>query len=109
MTDGQRVHLADDMDNVRAIYKNKAVADSYLDKGLQFSCEWLLHEIQPAAMKRAIETTRPGTLMELAPGPARLSVLLEEVKRGVMAENSEEMIEIARRRLRSAGSRPLGT
>lgn len=103
MTDAQKVRLADEIHSVGAIYKDKAIADSYLDKRLQFSWQRLLHENQVAAINRAIDTNRPATVLELAPGPARLSVLLEGVKRGVMVENSEEMIKIARRRLAERG------
>jgi SAM-dependent methyltransferase len=102
MTDAQKVRLADEIHSVGAIYKEKAVAGSYLEKRLQFSWQRLLHEKQVGALNRTIDAHHPS-ILELAPGPARLSVLLEGVKRGVMVENSEEMIEIARRRLAERG------
>jgi hypothetical protein len=66
---------------------------------LKFSWQQLQHELQVTAINRAIDAHRPARVLELAPGPARLSVRLHGIRSGVMVENSEEMIEIARCRL----------
>ncbi len=94
--------MADAPASVAAVYEKHAIARSYLDKRLQFSWQRFLHQRQVTALQQVIATYRPARALELAPGPARLAVHLTGV-RGVMVENSEEMVAIARERLQSAG------
>ena len=95
--------LADEQRSVAAIYEDGAIAGSYLDKRMQFSWQRLLHRQQIAILNRVIAQCAPASLLEVAPGPARLAVELTARVRGTMVENSEEMISIARQRLASAG------
>jgi SAM-dependent methyltransferase len=95
--------LADEPRSVAAIYEDGKVADSYLDRRLQFSWQRLLHRAQVAALNSALATYRPNRVLEVAPGPARLAVELAGVSRGVMVENSLEMLTIAADRLQTAG------
>ncbi|MGH8132483.1 MAG: class I SAM-dependent methyltransferase [Steroidobacteraceae bacterium] len=95
--------VADEPRSVAAVYEDGEVAASYLKKRLRFSWQRLLHERQVWAINQALAAHRPATVLELAPGPARMSVELKGVSRGVMVENSEEMIAIARARLAQAG------
>ncbi len=103
MIEEQKVKLADEIHSVGAIYKETAIADSYLEKRLRFSWQRLLHEKQAATLNRVIDVHRPTSVLELAPGPARLSTFLKGITYGVMIENSQEMIAIARRRLAEHG------
>jgi len=95
--------LADEHRSVAAIYESGAIAGSYLDKRMQFSWQRLLHDRQVAILQKAFDGANPERVLEVAPGPARLSVELKGVKRATMVENSEEMIAIARERLQRAG------
>lgn len=95
--------LADEEKSVSAIYQDKLIADSYLEKRLQFSWQRLLHEKQVAAVNNAIRSYLPKNILELAPGPARLAVELYRVKQGIMIENSEQMVSIALERLAKSG------
>jgi hypothetical protein len=94
---------ADDEITVAAQYQDGFVADNYLAERLRFSWQNLLHQKQVAAINRVLESFLPLKVLELAPGPARLSVNLKGVKHGFMVENSEEMIVIALKRLRDSG------
>jgi predicted O-methyltransferase YrrM len=95
--------LADEPRSVASVYEDGAIAGSYLAKRMQFSWQRLLHARQVGAVNAALRTHRPAQVLELAPGPARLSVELRGINRGVMVENSEEMIAIALARLKQAG------
>jgi hypothetical protein len=98
-----RKSIADEERSVAAIYEDEAIAGSYLEKRLQFSWQRLLHRKQVEAVNRVVAAARPASVLEVAPGPARLAAELRGVTRGVMIENSEEMIAIAHNRLRHKG------
>jgi SAM-dependent methyltransferase len=99
----QQKPLADEQRSVAAIYESGAIAGAYLDKRMQFSWQRMLHRDQVSVLSRTIARLAPATLLEVAPGPARLAVELNHVAHGTMVENSEEMIAIARERLAGAG------
>ena len=103
MHDDLNQNLADQPRSVAAVYEDGAIAGSYLKKRMQFSWQRLLHRQQVAALNASFAVYRPASVLELAPGPARLSVELHGFARGVMVENSEEMIAIALSRLKQAG------
>lgn len=95
--------MADAKDGVAAVYEDEGVADSYLAKRMTFSWQKLLHRRQVEILNRVIAAHRPDSVLELAPGPARLSTDVSGVSHGVMVENSDAMIRIALRRLRQRG------
>ena len=95
--------IADTRESVAAIYERKQIATSYLDKRLRFSWQRLLHRRQVACLNAVLAQHRPDLVLEVAPGPARLTTDLTGVTRGVMVENSDEMVAIARERLAAAG------
>lgn len=97
------VKPADNENAVAAMYQNQSIADNYLEERLRFSWQRLLHKKQVAAINRIVASYRPEKVLELAPGPARLSISLQGIKEGIMVENSEEMILIALKRLREFG------
>lgn len=99
----QKKPLADEQRSVAAIYESGAIAGAYLDKRMQFSWQRMLHQKQVAILNATLARLAPASLLEVAPGPARLAVELIHGARGTMVENSEEMIAIARGRLMQAG------
>lgn len=103
MMEKQAQAIADRPDTVAAIYESSAIADTYLAKRMRYSWQRLLHHKQVAALNRVIAQYNPAQVLEVAPGPARLSVELRGIKRAVMVENSEQMIAIAAERLKRHG------
>lgn len=95
--------IADEKNAVAAIYEKNSITESYLDKRLQFTWQRLLHRKQVEAMNDVLAVSKPESCLEVAPGPARLAVELKGIRRGVMVENSQEMVAIANRRLHDAG------
>jgi ubiquinone/menaquinone biosynthesis C-methylase UbiE len=93
---------ADSPGTVAAIYADSSIAASYLQKRMKFSWQRLLHRRQVAVLNEVIARYRPRSVLEVAPGPARLAVELRGIERGVMVENSLEMIAISHKRLAEA-------
>jgi SAM-dependent methyltransferase len=90
-------------DSVKVLYEDVTVAEEYINQ--RFSHAWgrLLHRKQVAAVNHILATERIDHLLEIAPGPARLSAELKGVRRGMMVDNSEAMLAVAKRRLDAAG------
>ena len=96
-------NLADDETGVSSLYKDQTVADSYIKKRFTYSWQLLLHQAQVLEINTVIRRIQPQSILEIAPGPARLTVDLEGVKQGVMLEYSKEMLKVARKRLTEKG------
>jgi len=103
MKDGGVKALADEPRSVAAVYEDGVIAEGYLQKRLRFSWQRLLHRRQVAVLRDSIRRYRPQSVLEVAPGPARLSAELDGIARGVMVENSASMAAIARARLKQSG------
>lgn len=88
---------------VAALYKDTEVAETYIQK--RFSCSWsrLLHQKQVKEVNRVLASLQPDDVLELAPGPARVATELKGISRGLMLDQSEEMLAVAKRRLEAAG------
>lgn len=101
--------FADEKDSVAAVYEDGSIAKSYLDKRMRFSWQRLLHDRQVEVMNDLLAEYRPGRVLEVAPGPARLATELKGVRRGTMLENSKEMVAIAQSRLAASGMSEIWT
>jgi ubiquinone/menaquinone biosynthesis C-methylase UbiE len=88
---------------VADLYENSEVAETYITH--RFVSAWgkLLHKKQVRAINTLIEETKPKTILEIAPGPARLATELKGVGHGLMIDNSTAMLAVAQRRLQAAG------
>lgn len=96
-------HPVQDEQHVTSLYDDAAVATTYLQMRFQHAWSRLLHQRQVAVINRVIRRYQPTTVLELAPGPARLATDIQGVRQGVMIESSAEMLAVARQRLRRAG------
>ena len=92
-----KAHTEKDVANA---YKKKDVAQQYIKERFSFSWSKLLHEMQVTTVKKAVKKYNPQHIVELAPGPARIATDLEPIS-GTMVEFSEEMIHIAKQRLKA--------
>ena len=96
-------HSAQDEQNVAALYRDVEVAETYIRKRFSHAWSRLLHRKQVAEVNQVIRVYRPESVLEVAPGPARITTELEGVRRGVMLEYSEAMLALAQWRLAAAG------
>jgi SAM-dependent methyltransferase len=94
---------AQDESGVASLYQDTAVAATYMRKRFSHSWSQLLHQSQVAAINRVIHQYQPATILELAPGPARIATDLQGIRHGSMIEYSEPMLALAKQRLAMAG------
>ena len=89
--------------SVASLYQNTEVAETYVNKRFAFSWSQLLHETQAAQINRVIRESQPAMVVEVAPGPARLTTEVRGIRKGVLIEYSQEMLLQAKHRLEAAG------
>lgn len=91
----QREHL-------RQAYCRTSTAEEYVDR--RFASTWgaVLHEAQIAVLNDAIGRHGIRRVLEIAPGPARLSHAVTGFDRGCLCDANASMLSVARRRLLQA-------
>jgi len=89
--------------SVAGLYQNTEVAETYVDKRFTLSWSQLLHETQAVQVNRVIRESQPEMVVEVAPGPARLTTEIRGIQKGVLIEYSQEMLVQAKQRLGAAG------
>jgi SAM-dependent methyltransferase len=84
---------------IRGAYSATGTAEEYVDK--RFASAWgsVVHAAQVTLVNGLIEAHRVKRVLELAPGPARLSKEITGFERGYLCEFNESMLTVARRRL----------
>lgn len=88
-------------DEIAGYYRERAVVDAYVRKRTAQPLNGTLHAAQVRYLRRALAAAAPKGVLELAPGPARLTAELPLVGcRGVAVEYSEGMLGAARLRMR---------
>jgi len=91
-------------DAIREAYRDETVAREYVDTRFREPLGALLHARQVTAIRRLIDEKRPSRVLEIAPGPGRLTVDVSKgidgfVMMPVLVEASAQMLSEARRRL----------
>jgi ubiquinone/menaquinone biosynthesis C-methylase UbiE len=99
----ETINLASNETDVSSLYQDIQVAESYIEKRFTYSWQQLLHRTQVGELNKVLRRYKPISVLEIAPGPARLATELNGIKRGTMLEYSEEMLAIARKRLQASG------
>lgn len=96
--------------DIREAYRDERVAREYIDQRFREPIGALLHDRQAAMVKRLVGTLQPSAILEIAPGPARLTVELASVFRGngVVLDASAQMLGLARERMAASGHRTWG-
>lgn len=91
--------------DIREAYRDPAVAAGYIDQRFRDPLGAQLHANQAAALRRLIRRHAPAQVLEIAPGPGRLTTEVARlVKSGTVVEASAPMLAEARRRLGAAGA-----
>src|ERR1700731_44576 len=86
-------------DEIRGAYSETRTAEEYVDR--RFASAWgsVMHHAQVNVVNAVIRTHQVQRVLEIAPGPARLSRDVFGFSRGYLCEFNESMVEVARRRL----------
>lgn len=93
----------DQRDELQAYYQDERVVAEYLRRRTAQPLNGLLHRAQVEFLNRAIRERRPKRVLEIAPGPARLTAELDYQGQGVAIDASPAMLATARSRLRERG------
>lgn len=93
----------DQRDELQAYYKDERVVAEYLRRRTAQPLNGLLHRSQVEFLNAAIREREPKRVLEIAPGPARLTAELEYRGQGVAIDASPAMLTTARSRLRQRG------
>jgi len=91
--------LASNERAVSALYQNSTVANKYIQDRFVLAWQQLLHRMQVRSVQQSIQLFNPDNVLEIAPGPARLTTELTGISKGTMLEYSSDMINVARVRL----------
>ena len=89
--------------DVRKLYEDEKVAEDYVQDRFQQAWSRLLHRTQVNCVNHLIAQSDFKRVLEVAPGPARLTAEIDGVRNGTLVEASAEMIEVARHNLEKAG------
>jgi SAM-dependent methyltransferase len=86
---------------IREAYRDVDVAEGYIDQRFRQPLGAFLHARQVRFLKRLLAKQRPGRVLEIAPGPARLtSAVTSHLPRGTtILDASAQMLAQARKRL----------
>ncbi len=89
---------------VREAYQDERLAQAYVGERFREPLGALLHDRQKRALLRLLARHRPDRILEIAPGPARLTIELPSNPEhpGILIDSSRQMLDVARARLESA-------
>ena len=85
---------------IQAYYRDPAVVAEYIRRRTAQPLNGMLHRQQVRFLNQVLGERRPGRVLEVAPGPARLTTELAHDGRGIAVDGSDEMVAVARDRLR---------
>jgi ubiquinone/menaquinone biosynthesis C-methylase UbiE len=90
---------------IRDAYRSDETASRYVRERFEHSIGALLHRRQASILKEVLSRARPRRVLEIAPGPGRLSTEVVSAVRGtlVLADASHSMLQNAKRVLTGRG------
>ncbi len=86
----------DTKEEIQHYYRGSAVAEGYVRERFTSELHRLLHERQVAAVRRASDILRPRRILEIAPGPGRVTADVSPAGKLVCLEYNEGMITVGR-------------
>jgi ubiquinone/menaquinone biosynthesis C-methylase UbiE len=91
---------------IRDAYRDDGVASTYIDQRFRQPLGALLHQRQAAVLRHVIADCRPDSVLEIAPGPARLTIEIVSSLRKppVVIDASPQMLAQAKHRLAEHGA-----
>lgn len=88
-------------DDIQAYYRDPTVVSEYIERRTAQPLNGLLHRRQVAFINAALRERRPQRVLEIAPGPARLTAELDFPGPILGVDGSWEMLLLAHQRLRA--------
>ena len=96
--------LVTSSDGIKGYYDDLMVIENYLEKRTAQPFGAVLHERQVSFLQQVIEQLPAGRVLDLAPGPARLSAECTPLGLAVAMDASLNMLRAARQRLVASGN-----
>lgn len=90
--------------DLKEYYFDKNRVDNYIEERFKRPFGRILHEAQVEVVNEAIRTNLARKVLELAPGPGRVTVEVTGFEEGVMVDSSENMLNLAKKRLSDRNS-----
>jgi ubiquinone/menaquinone biosynthesis C-methylase UbiE len=92
-------------EEIRGAYSQTDTAEQYIDT--RFTSAWgsVMHAAQVRVVNESIRAYGVKQLIEIAPGPARISSDVSGFERGYLCEFNDSMLRVARRRLAGTNGR----
>ncbi|MBM9513972.1 class I SAM-dependent methyltransferase [Desulfogranum marinum] len=90
--------------DLKEYYFDKELVDSYIDERFKHPLGRILHETQVTVINESIQTYGVQDVLELAPGPGRVSLDVTGFQQGVMVDSSDNMLELAKKRLSTSAN-----
>jgi ubiquinone/menaquinone biosynthesis C-methylase UbiE len=100
-----RARRVSSVEDIKDFYNDPEVVKNYLEKRTAQPLNSVLHELQATFLKQVIERCKVMQILDLAPGPARLSTELNSPRLAVAMDFSSNMLREARRRIVARGKR----
>jgi len=93
----------DQSTDLQRYYQDRDVVAQYLRRRTAQPLNGTLHDAEVAFLNALVRERRPGRVLEIAPGPGRLTAELEFDGQGAALDASPGMLGVARERLRERG------
>jgi len=103
VSSSSRVKPLDQPDDLKRYYRHPEVVAQYLQRRTAQPLNGLLHRSQVRFLNRVVRDRAPSRVLEIAPGPARLTAELDLEGHGIAIDASPAMLATARARLRERG------
>lgn len=88
---------------LKEYYKNESVSENYINKRFASPLGKFIHLSQIKLINSFLEKIKPKKILEIAPGPARVTSCITDFEKGVALEYSDSMIKIAKENLEKRG------
>lgn len=93
------MYMIHDRETIRGHYEDNAVAHRYTSERFSKPLGRILHQTQVDTINNVISFYHIDRILEIACGPARLTSYIKGFKEGVAIDSSDQMLNIARKRL----------
>lgn len=89
-----------ELNHLKKHYSDGDIAQKYMERRLGYPIGRYRHEEQVATIRNIIKDHDVKNLLEIAPGPGRLTAEVQ-IERGLAIDSSEEMLKLARTNVQS--------
>ena len=97
------LHEVNSRTDVKEYYYDDGRAEKYIEDRFKSPLFRLLHEKQVKCVNELLRNHQLKKVLELAPGPARLTTRIQNAEEGTLVDASSAMLNVAEKRLKEIG------